>query len=52
MISRYNTDILGMIPGEVKRIIKYQKANDVATLSEFKEYLEWLWSQTILKENS
>ncbi len=32
-----------LMPGEVKRILKYQKLGDVATEKELREYLDWFW---------
>jgi uncharacterized SAM-binding protein YcdF (DUF218 family) len=34
-----------LIPGEIERILKYQKKGDVATIEELKEYLAWVWTQ-------
>lgn len=33
-----------MIPGEMERIRIYQEKGDVATYSELKDYLSWVWS--------
>lgn len=38
----------GMVPGEVERIIRYQKKGDVATYQEFIAYMEWLWKHPII----
>ena len=37
-----------LVPGEVQRIIDYQKKGDVATQEELTRYLQWLWEQSFM----
>lgn len=43
IIPETGTSAWEMVPGEVKRIIEYQKKGDVASLGELKDYIEELW---------
>lgn len=47
-IPEVGVDAWTMSSGEVERIIKYQKLDDVATKDELKDYLAWLCSQPIM----
>ena len=39
-----------LVPGEVQRIIDYQKKGDVATCEELAHYLKWLWEQPLVQK--
>lgn len=41
-----------MFPGEYERIKRYQKQGDVASLSELREYLAWLWKEPVFRLES
>jgi hypothetical protein len=45
VVPETGADAMSMSAGEYPRIGKYQATGDVATLSELKEYLDWLWDQ-------
>ncbi|MDO8482070.1 MAG: hypothetical protein Q7S75_03230 [bacterium] len=40
-----------MLQGEVERISAYQKKGDVISYEKFREYIDWLWEQQIIKNN-
>ena len=41
-----------LVQGEAERIAAYQKKGDVASYSDLKEYLHWLWEQPLLMRAS
>lgn len=49
IIPESGIDSWGMFPGEMERIVTYQKKGDVATLDELKEYFAWMWKQPFLQ---
>lgn len=49
LIPEFTKNAWDLVPGEVERIITYQKKGDVATREELACYLEWLWGHTLIK---
>lgn len=41
---------ISMVDSELDRIRRYQEKGDVATVEEYLEYLEWLWTQPIIRD--
>lgn len=40
-----------MLQGEIERLGAYQKKGDVISYEKFREYIDWLWEQPIIKKN-
>src|SRR3989344_488128 len=40
-----------MLQGEMERITAYQKKGDVISYEKFREYIDWLWQQPIIKKS-
>ena len=51
VIPETGTGAWDLFQGEAERIRMYRKKGDVISHEKFKEYMDWLWQQPILKDN-
>lgn len=50
-IPEVNSSAWDLVQGELDRIKIYQEKGDVASYEELKEYLNWLWTQPLIKDS-
>jgi lipopolysaccharide export LptBFGC system permease protein LptF len=50
-IPEVNSNAWDLVQGELDRIKIYQEKGDVASYEELKDYLNWLWTQPLIKDS-